>query len=403
MSALNEQEVFPGPLTPYGTPRRALIVTGEASGDLHGANLIRAARELDPDLSFFGVGGKRMAEAGCEILIAGETLAVMGLIEVAGHFPTIWRAFGRLKAILRGASPPDLLILIDFPEFNLRLARVAKAAGVPVLYYVSPQVWAWRQGRVRNIARVVDRLAVIFPFEAEFYRGQPIEVDYVGNPLLDEAEVQRGRAEVLRDCGLDPDRQVVGLFPGSRRNELDYIFPTILETAQTIAAARPGVQFLLPVAPSLDPEFFHRRLAGLGLPVATVHDSIYEVANACDAVVCVSGTVTLQTALVGTPMAVLYKMSPLTYAVGRRLVRVPFISLANIVAGEGVVREFIQDAATPEAVAAEILRILDDPAYALSLRVGLGRVRQRMGEKGCSGRVAAIASKMSRRRSAGGV
>lgn len=376
--------------------RRALIVTGEASGDLHGANLIRAAADLDPDLSFFGVGGKRMAQAGCRILIPGEELAVMGLVEVVGHFPTIWRAFQRLKGVLQGPERPDLLILIDFPDFNLRLAREAKRAGVPVLYYVSPQVWAWRRGRVKKIARVVDRLAVIFPFEAEFYRGEEIEVEYVGNPLLDEAQVGRGREEFLRTCALDPARPVVGLFPGSRGNELRYNFETIAGAAEQILRRRPDVSFLLPVAPSLEAGALRERLGGRSLPVTMTQESIYDVANACDAVVCVSGTVTLQTALVGTPMAVVYKMAPLTYEIGKRMIRVPHISLANIVAGEGVVREFIQDDATPESVAGEILRLLDDADYAAKVRQGLSRVRERMGEKGCSARVARIASEMSR-------
>ncbi len=335
------------PLTPHDDQRRALIVTGEASGDLHGANLIRAAREVDPGLAFFGVGGKRMAEAGCEILIPGETLAVMGLVEVLGHFPVIFRAFRRLKRLLTANSRPDLLILIDFPDFNLRLARVAKRVGVPVLYYVSPQVWAWRRGRVKKIARVVDKLAVIFPFEPEFYRGQDIEVEYVGNPLLDEAQVGREREAITGAYGLDPLQPVVGLFPGSRRNELKYILETILAAADLLHQRFPGIQFLLPVAPSLEAEEFHRRLAGRALPVTVIHDNIYDVANACDAVICVSGTVTLQTALVGTPMAILYQMAPLTYQIGRRLVRLPHVSLANIVAGREVVREFIQEAGYP--------------------------------------------------------
>ncbi|MBE0596312.1 MAG: lipid-A-disaccharide synthase [Desulfuromonadales bacterium] len=377
--------------------RRALIVTGEASGDLHGGNLIRAAREVDPDLSFFGIGGSRMAEAGCEILIPGESISVMGLVEVVGHFPVIWRAFRRMKQILQGAQRPDLLILIDFPEFNLRLARVAKAAGVPVLFYVSPQIWAWRQGRVRKIAQVVDKLAVIFPFEEAFYRGHQIDVEYVGNPLLDEVEVQIGREPYLRRLGLDPGRAVVGLFPGSRRNEIRYILETILQTAQQLAVALPGVQFLLPVASSLPAEMFEAPLAEKKLPVTLVDDRIYDVANACDAVLCVSGTVTLQTALVETPMAVVYQMSPLTYAIGRRLVKVPHISLANIVAGAPVVREFIQEQATPEALCAEILRLLHDPEYNRQVRAGLGTIRRRMGEKGCSQRVAAIASALSQK------
>lgn len=376
--------------------RRALIVTGEASGDLHGANLIAAARQFDPDLVFFGVGGSRMSAAGCEILIPGEELAVMGLVEVLGHFPVIYRAFRRLKRILHGAERPDVLILIDFPDFNLRLAREATRAGVPVLYYVSPQVWAWRRGRVKKIARVVDRLAAILPFEPDFYRGHDIEVEYVGNPLLDEVVFTRERSELLGDLGIDPARPVVGLFPGSRRNEIRYNLETLLETGRRILAARPQAAFLVPVAPSLEGKGVEERLAAAGLPLFPVREGIYDVARACDAIVTVSGTVTLQIALAGTPMAILYRMAPLTYAIGRRLVKVEHIGLANIVAGERVAREFIQDAATPEALAAEILHILGDSDYERRLREGLAGVRERMGEGGCSGRVARMASEMSR-------
>jgi lipid-A-disaccharide synthase len=383
-------------LTPHRSGRTALIVTGEASGDLHGSNLIKAAREVDPELSFFGVGGRLMEAAGCEILIPGEELAVMGLVEVAGHFPTIYRAFNRLKGILNGERRPDVLILIDFPDFNLRLAKAAKKAHVPVLYYVSPQVWAWRRGRVKKIAGVVDRLAAIFPFEPDFYKDQDIEVEYVGNPLLDEVHVSRSRADFLGGYGLDPDRPVVGLFPGSRKNELKYNFDTILGAAELIRRQKTEVNFLLPVASSLDPEIFQARLAELTLPITLVQENIYDAANACDAVITVSGTVTLQTALVGTPMAILYKMAPLTYAIGKRLVKVDHIGLANIVAGDGVVREFIQEEATAEAVAAEILRIVDDAEYGRLIRHGLSRIRERMGEGGCSRRVARMASEMSR-------
>jgi len=376
--------------------RRAMIVTGEASGDLHGANLIRAARSVDPELAFFGVGGSRMAAAGCEILIAGEELAVMGLVEVVGHFPVILRAFRQLKALLHGPDRPSVLILIDFPDFNLRLAREAKRAGVPVLYYVSPQVWAWRRGRVRKIARVVDRLAAIFPFEPAFYAQEDIEVEYVGNPLLDEFRIDRPRDEFLRQYGIDPAAPVVGLFPGSRRNELRYMFETIMDAAEVIRARNPRTVFLLPVAPSVSADDLRQRLAGRDLPLTLLQESIYDTANACDAVLSVSGTVTLQTALAATPMAILYKMAPLTYAIGRRLVKVPHIGLANIVAGRSVVREFIQESATPEALAEEILRLLADADYAREVRRGLEQVRARMGEPGCSEKVARMASEMSR-------
>lgn len=383
-------------MTSSDLPRRALIVTGEASGDLHGAHLIEACRELDPGLSFFGVGGSRMAEAGCEIVIPGDEISVMGIFEVIEHFPVIWRAFRRLKALLTGAQPPDLLILIDFPDFNLRLAKVAQQAGVPVLYYVSPQVWAWRRGRVKKIARVVDRLATIFPFEPPLYAGLDIDVEYVGNPLADEAHVTKPRPEFLSELGLDPELPVVGIFPGSRRNELRYNFETLIEAAGLIRQARPEVRFLMPAAPTLGVEQLQGLVAEAGVPVMVVDESIYNVAHACQAVITVSGTVTLQTALIGTPMAIVYRMSPLTYAIGKRLVKVDFIGLANIVAGRQVVREFIQHQATPQAIAGEILRILSSAEYERSIRQGLALVRENIGPSGCSTRVAQMASEMSR-------
>ncbi len=390
-----EATPHPAPLTPHRPCRRALIVTGEASGDLHGANLIQAAAEIDPDLKFFGVGGSRMAEAGCDILIEGETIAVMGLVEVIGHFPVIYQAFQHLKGILHGSERPDLLILIDFPDFNLRLAKQAQKAGVPVLYYVSPQVWAWRRGRVKKIARVVDRLAAILPFEPDFYKGQDIEVEYVGNPLLDDAVITQDRDAFLLQHGLADDRPLVGLFPGSRHNELKFNFETIIAAAEKILQSKPEVQFVLPVAPSFDRQLFEDRLAGASFPVTLSQSSIYDVANACDAVITVSGTVTLQVALTGTPMAILYKMSPLTYQIGKRLVNVPHIGLANIVAGRRVVREFIQDEASPANLAGEVLRILEDQPYRQHIVEGLGMVRQQMGEGGCSKKVALMASEMS--------
>lgn len=371
--------------------KQVLIVTGEASGDLHGANLIRAAGPLDPQLRFFGVGGPRMAEAGCEVLIPGEEIAVMGLVEVLGHLPVIRRAFKRLSAILEDPRErPAALVLIDFPDFNLRLAKVAKRAGVPVLYYVSPQVWAWRRGRVRKIAAVVDRLAAILPFEPEFYRGLPIQVEYVGHPLLDEFRIDNDRAAFLKGLGITPERPVVGIFPGSRRNELHYNLSVMLDAATLIHRRQPDAVFLLPVAPTLERAAIEAQLAQRQLPITLVDGNIYDTANACQAILAVSGTVTLQIALAGTPMAIVYRMAPLTYAIGKRLVKVSHIGLANIVAGKGVVREFIQEQATPENLAAEILHILDDPDYACQLHQGLVRVRELLGQPGCSTRVAGM-------------
>ncbi|MDY0262062.1 lipid-A-disaccharide synthase [Syntrophotalea acetylenica] len=382
------------------TTGRVMIVTGEASGDLHGAHLIEAAGHLDPGLQFFGVGGPCMARAGCEILLPGEELAVMGLVEVLGHLPTLWRAFRRLKKILHGPQRPDVLVLIDFAEFNLLLAAQAKKAGVPVVYYVSPQVWAWRRGRVRRIAAVVDRLAAIFPFEPELYKGLDIDVEYVGHPLLDAFEISSERCSYLRALGLDPDRPVIGLFPGSRKNELKYIATTILQSAVFLRRSFPDAQFLLPVASSFRRQDMQDLVAPFGLPVTLTDGSIYDTIKACDAIITVSGTVTLQIALVGTPMAIVYKMAPLSYAIGKRLIRVPFIGLANIVAGRGVVKEFIQQQATPDQIAREIEAILTNPDYNDAMRAGLAAIQHRMGEGGCAARVARMVSELSRKSTA---
>jgi lipid-A-disaccharide synthase len=376
-----------------------MVVTGEASGDLHGANLIRAARALDPELSFFGVGGEQMAAAGCEIIIPGKTISVIGIVEVIGHFPIIWRTFQRLKAILHGAERPALLILIDFPDFNLRLAAVAKKFGIPVLYYVSPQVWAWRRGRVKSIAKVVDRLAAILPFEPPLYAGLDIDVEYVGNPLTDQVEISEARVPFLQRLGIPADAPVIGLFPGSRESELRYNLPTLLATAQIVQQAHPQVHFLVPAASTLGTERLDAAITQAGggnLPLTVVAESVYNVANATDAVLAVSGTVTLQVALVGTPLLLIYRVASMTYAIARHLIKVPFIGLPNIIAGREVAREFVQDEADPQVLGAELNKILANPAHAAALRQGLALVREKIGPGGCSERVAQMAIEMSR-------
>ena len=376
-----------------------MVVTGEASGDLHGANLIRAAQGIDPELSFFGVGGEQMAAAGCEIIIPGKTISVMGIVEVIGHFPIIWRTFQRLKKILQGEQRPDLLILIDFPDFNLRLAAVAKKLGIPVLYYVSPQVWAWRRGRVKHIAKVVDRLAAILPFEPPLYAGLDIDVEYVGNPLTDQVQISEEREPFLRRLGIPSGSPVVGLFPGSRETELRYNLPTLLATARIVSQEHPSVHFLVPAASTLGTERLGAAIAqagGADLTLTIVAESVYNVANASDAVLAVSGTVTLQVALVGTPLLLIYRVAPLTYAIGRHLIKVPFIGLPNIIAGQEVAREFVQDAADPQVLGAELNSILGNPLHAAALRQGLALVREKIGPGGCSERVAQMAVEMSR-------
>ncbi|BEH09761.1 lipid-A-disaccharide synthase [Geobacter sulfurreducens subsp. ethanolicus] len=370
-----------------------MIVAGEASGDLHGAGLVREALRRDPTLSFFGIGGPRMREAGVETLVDSAEMAVIGIVEVLAHFGVISRAFMTLRRVI-AANPPDLLILIDYPDFNMLLARVARRHGVKVLYYISPQVWAWRTGRVKTIGRLVDRMAVVFPFEVPFYERAGVPVSFVGHPLADRVRPTMGRDEALASFGLDPGRRVVGLFPGSRRGEIAKLFPVILESAQLLRERYPGIQFILPLASSLTDGDIAPQLSASGLDVTVARDRVYDVMQVCDAIITVSGTVTLEIALMGVPMVIIYKVSPLTYQVGKRLIRVDHIGICNIVAGTRVVPELIQDEASADRIAAEIGRYLDDSAYAEKTRAGLAMVKEKLGTGGCSERVAGIVLEM---------
>ncbi len=371
-----------------------LIVAGEASGDLHGSNLLAAAAEHYPQMRFYGVGGEKMHAAGCRILFSADELSVMGVVEVVAQLPKIIRRFRQLKQVLNGPKRPDLLVLIDFPDFNLRLAKVAKAAGVPVLYYISPKVWAWRKGRARLLAERADRLALIFPFEVSIFQPLGAKAEYVGNPLLDEFSKNQPQNLLRGRLDIQAETEIIGIFPGSRNSELRYILPTLIETAQLLHQQRPAAKFLLPVAPSLSRELLEKSFAETDLPVTFVEDNIYEVASACNAVLSVSGTVTLQIALVGTPMVILYKVAPLSYAIGKRLISVDHIGLPNIVAGKTIVQELIQDEATPENLSLELQRILDDEDYRGRMLEGLARVKDLMGEPGCSLRVAGLAHEL---------
>ena len=373
---------------------KVMIIAGEASGDLHGSHLINAATESYPELSFYGVGGAKMEEAGCRILFPSDELSVMGLVEVFRQLPVIFRRFRQLKRVINDDERPDLLVLIDFPDFNLRLAKVAKAAGVPVLYYISPKVWAWRSGRARVIAERVDRLALIFPFEPQIYEHLGVKAEYVGNPLLDEFCDNQPQGLLRNALGIKENEPVVGIFPGSRNSELEYILDSLIETAELLFERKPGIKFILPVAPSLSRTALEDKFSQTDLPISIVEDNIYEVASASNAVLTVSGTVTLQIALVGTPMAILYKVAPLSYAIGKRLIKIPYAGLTNIVAGREVAREFIQDAAEPEIMSDEIVRLLEDKNYIETMCQGLKDVRQRLGKPGCSKRVADIVAEM---------
>lgn len=368
---------------------RIMIVAGEASGDLHGSNLVKEVLRKNPDLSFSGIGGPKMRDAGVTILADASEMAVVGLVEVISHSAVIYRAFSTLKRIIR-TDPPDLLILIDYPDFNLFLAKVAKRAGVRVLYYISPQIWAWRVGRVKKIARLIDRMAVVFPFEIPFYEKEGVPVTFVGHPLVDIVHPTMARAEAQACFGLDPARKTVGLFPGSRKGEIRHLFATILEAAALLKKHYPELQFILPLASSLSGTDIAPFLESSPLDIRVIEGKGYDVMQVCDAIITVSGTVTLEAALMEVPMVIIYRVSPLTYAVGKRLIKVDHIGICNIVAGERVVRELIQDDAEPAWIAAEIGRILTDDGYAAEMRAKLAGVKAKLGSGGGSARVARL-------------
>lgn len=370
-----------------------LLIAGEASADLHGANLVRAIRGLDSGVSFQGVGGPRMAAAGVELLVSSSDMAVVGLTEVLPRFAQIRGASRRLKRILR-FDPPDLLILMDYPEFNLYMARHAKRHGIPVLYYISPQVWAWRRGRIRKIARRVDRMAVILPFEEPLYRKTGMPVTYVGHPLLDAVPLEGGRETALEALGITNEGPVLGILPGSRNEEVDHLLPVMLRAAEILQGIHPGLSCVLPVASTVSFERIASRVRETCVPVTLWHEDMHRVLPGCDVALVASGTATLETAIHRVPMVIAYRVSPLSYRIGRAVVRVPFIGLVNLVAGRHVVPEVIQDAVTPSRLAREAALLLADGQTRKNVVKRLESVTAKLGSPGASKRAAAIALKM---------
>jgi len=377
-----------------------MIVTGEASGDHHGALVLRALRRRFPDVRCRGIGGDELQQAGMQLLCHCRELAVVGLIEVLAHAPHILRAFRALRRAIR-QEPPDLIVFIDYPDFNLRMAAYASARGVPVLYYISPQVWAWRRGRAKKIARIVDTMAVIFPFEVPFYEKFGLDVHFVGHPLMDQPLELLGRTEALQRFRLEDSWPIVGLLPGSRGGEIRRLLPPMLAAAARIREKYPAAQFIIPAASGRDRDRISQAAAGLQAPVRVVSGDFYNAVNSCDIALVTSGTATLQTGLLGTPMIIVYRINPLTYLLGRLLIRVPCIGLANIVAGSKIVPELIQHEASAERIAREALRLLDDDEARGSMRRRLGAVRQALGGPGASERVAGLAERLLGSRSAG--
>lgn len=362
--------------------KRIMISAGEASGDMHAANVVNALRRHDSQLEFYGMGGAQMQDAGVDLLVDCSDIAVMGIIEVLLKYRSIMAALKILKNSL-AENPPDLLILVDYQEFNNKLADHAKSLGVKVLFYIGPQVWAWRQHRVHQIGKRVDMMAVILPFEEAFYRDANVPVRFVGNPLADEVKPNKDKARCMHEYGLDRGRRVIGLLPGSRRSEIKRILPLQLAAADRLQRSKPELQFVIPIARSLSSELFQAELNKYRhLQVRLVDDLSYNVMQCCDAIIAASGTATLEIALMGIPNCITYKIAHLSYAILKRMVHIEHIGLVNIVAGKGIVKEFLQYQAKPAAIAEEITRILDNSDYRNTMLAELKQVREKLGKPG---------------------
>jgi lipid-A-disaccharide synthase len=367
--------------------REVLILAGEASGDLHGAALAERLRDARPDLALAGTGGARMKAAG--VVLLAEHEGVVGFVEVLRHVPAHLRLLRRLRERL-ASGDVALVICIDYPGFNMRVAAAAREAGVPVLYYITPQVWAWRAGRLREMAQVITKAAVILPFEEALLRTAGVDATFVGHPLLDRAQALPDRVEARRRIGVPGEGELLALFPGSRAEEIRRHLRDFVAVARALQAQRPGLRVVLSVAPTIS-------LRDDEVPFPMVRSASFDVLRAADVALCKSGTTTLEAAVAGCPCAIVYRTSRISYAIARRLVRIEHIGLLNIVAGRTVAPEFVQDAFTPGPVAEALAPLFDRTGEARrQMLEGLSEVRARLGEPGASARVAAMAAELAR-------
>jgi lipid-A-disaccharide synthase len=371
--------------------KKIMIMSGEASGDLHGANLAREIWKQDPAIAIYGVGSKQMQRAGVRMLADAKEISVVGITEVLTHLGVIYRVYALLKRFLKHERP-DLLVLIDFPDFNIMLGKAAQRLGIPVLYYISPQVWVWRKGRIKTIARLVKAMIVVFPFEVTLYEKAGVDVRYVGHPLTDVVQSDLTREQAKSALGLDASRRTIALLPGSRKSELTHLLPDMLAAAKILSTRFQDLQFILPVAPTLELSFVNTFVEQCGVSVRVVEGRVYDVLRASDAAIVTSGTATLETGLMAIPMVIVYRISAITYYIISRLVHagLKHVGLVNIVADERLVPELIQEESTPQHMADAVARMLIDPVYYDRIRAGLDGVRKRLGDAGASARAAAV-------------
>jgi len=368
---------------------RIMIAAGEASGDLHGSNLVRVALSFNPDLKFYGIGGEKLKAAGVDLYFDLEHQGLFGLTEIVTSLRNTLRILRTLKKSLH-EEKPAALVLIDYPDFNLSLAKTAKRLGIPVFYYISPQIWAWRRGRVKKIKRFVDRMAVVFPFEVDFYQQYGLEVSFVGHPLLDVMTPPRPKAEVKVELGFDPSRPLLALLPGSRLTEIRQHLALMLECAFEARRQRPDLSLAVAQADTFKDGDLAPFLEDGPDKVKLVIGRTHLLQNAADVVLTASGTATLETALMLTPMVVIYRVRPLTHFFIKRLAKVDYVALANLIARERLVPELLQKEARPDRITAELMRLLNEPESRVKMIEGLRRVREKLGAPGGSQRAARL-------------
>lgn len=377
------------------TSYTVMFSAGESSGDQHAAHMFQELQKQAPNIRGIGMGGNKMRQAGIEIRFDSSGIGVIGLVEILKHYGEIRRALRLMKQLVADEKP-DLLVCVDYKEFNLKLAQFAKRQGVKVLFYVSPQVWAWRPGRVETYGKAIDMMAVIFPFETAYYDAKNVPVRYVGHPSVDKVHPQRSKQEDFALFGLDASRPVIGVLPGSRANEIKRMLPVMLQAVGLLAGRFPELQFVLPQADSVTDDVLHSYLGDFAVPLKVVKQQAYDAIQCCDAVMTTSGTASLEIALLQVPMLIAYRLSPFTYWLGKQLVKIPFIGLPNIIAGKAIVKELIQDAVSAENLAGEMKRLLFDVEYRQYVLAELQRVKSLLGEGGGSKNMADLALEMLR-------
>ena len=381
------------PLEEKNKRKTIMIIAGEASGDMHGASLVHEMLKIDSSLKFYGIGGNKLQEVGVNLLAHSSEMAVMGLTEVIPKLGTILRIMNRMKKSMDEFNP-DLVILIDYPDFNLRIAKAAYKRVIKVFYYISPQVWAWRKGRINQIKKLVNKMAVILPFEVETYRQKGFPVNYVGHPLLDLVKTKYSPQEARTKFGLKEGKTTVALLPGSRFSEVNNLLPEMLKAGEILAQHIQDIQFLLPLADTIEEKIITDIISRYALKVNIIRGYTYDAISCSDLAIVASGTATLETALLGVPMVIIYKISSLTYFILKFIVNVKNIGLANIIAGKTIVPELIQEDASGNRIAAEALDILTDAEKKLKMIKELAEVRSKLGNPGAARKTAQLAYDM---------